>query len=310
MTAEPVQLSLCIVSWNCRDDLVACLDSLPAASQGVRAETIVVDNASSDDTIGLLREQYPKVTHIANQDNRGFAAATNQALAAASGELLLLLNPDTVLPEGALAELIQAAEERPEAGIMAPKLVNPDGSLQHSCRRFPTIAAAIFRHTVLGRLFPRNRWAAQYVMGEWDHSETREVDWVSGACMVVRRSLYEEVGPLDEGFFWGSEDVDYCYRAHAAGTTVLYTPRPAIVHRIGASSSRIPARTIVNFHRSMHRLYRKHIARNVVEYGLASAGILLRASLLLLSWWARVAWAHICKPFRPTAAAREAGDGE
>ncbi|HJN18434.1 MAG TPA: glycosyltransferase family 2 protein [Armatimonadota bacterium] len=298
MTDESVRISLCIVSWNVRDDLLACLNSLPDASQDCPIETIVVDNASSDDTVDLLRERFPEVVLIANRENRGFAGGTNQALAAARGDYLMLLNPDTVLPPGALSDLLTFAEAHPEAGIVAPKLVNPDGSLQHSCRRFPRIAAALFRHTILGRLFPNNPWASEYIMGDWAHDSVREVDWVSGACFMVRRALYKEIGALDEGFFWGSEDVDYCYRAHAAGSAVLYTPSPAIMHRIGSSSSQMPVRTIINFHRSMHRLYRKHLARNVFEYGLASVGIVTRAVLLIVSWWARFAYGVLSRPFR------------
>lgn len=286
MTGEPPRISVCIVSWNVRDDLTACLESLTAASRGCWVETIVVDNASTDGTVELLRERFPQVKRIANGDNRGFAAATNQAMAAARGDYLLLLNPDTALPEGALAELAARAEARPDAGIVAPRLVYPDGSLQHSCRRFPTVTAAFFRHTILGWLFPNNRSSADYIMAGWAHDEIREVDWVSGACMLVRRELYERIGPLDEGFFWGSEDVDYCYRTHRAGYRVLYTPAPVVVHAVGSSASQMPVRMILRFHRGMHRLYGKHLARNRLDRALAAVGIVLRAALVILSRWA------------------------
>ena len=283
---KEVKISLCIVSWNVRDHLLACLNSLVDASRGCPIETIVVDNASSDDTVALLRERFQHVNLIANNENRGFAGGTNQAMAQARGDYLLLINPDTVLPEGALRELLAVAEAHPEAGIVAPKLINPDGSLQHSCRRFPSVAAAVFRHTILGRLFPNNPWTTDYIMSDWAHDELREVDWVSGACFLVRRELYEQIGPLDDRFFWGSEDVDYCYRAHQAGYGVLYTPTPVITHIIGSSSSQMPVRMIIHFHRGMHRLYRKHMAPNVVAYGLASVGIVLRAGLQILSRFA------------------------
>jgi len=300
MTAGPIRISVCLVSWNVRDDLVACLDSLADAAPGVAHEAIVVDNASTDDTVTVLRERFPQAELIENRENRGFAAATNQAMAAASGETLLLLNPDTLLPPNALSELLHVADAHPEAGLIAPKLLNPDGSLQPSCRRFPTVGAALFRHTLLGRLFPRNRWAAVYVMAEWGHDEVREVDWASGACLLVRRDLYETIGPLDEGFFWGSEDVDYCYRARAAGRQVLYTPRPAIVHRIGASTNQAPVRTILRFHRSMARLYRKHLAPNVVVYALVRVGISLRAGVLIGSWWLRNVYTRLVLAVRGT----------
>jgi GT2 family glycosyltransferase len=298
MTGRRPRLSLCIVSWNCRDDLAACLAGLADAAAGVDTEVIVVDNASSDDTEDLLEQRFPSVRLIPNATNRGFAAATNQALAEASGEYLLLLNPDTLLPPGALGELVVFADANPDAGIVAPKLLNADGSLQQSCRRFPTPAAALFRHTLLGRLFPRNRWAAEYVMAEWEHGEAREVDWVSGACLLVRRDLYETIGPLDEGFFWGSEDVDYCFRAHRAGRKVLYTPRPTITHKIGASTNKAPVRTILAFHRSMLRLYRKHMAHSVLDFAAVTFGVTLRAGLLIASHWLRTAHARLVLLFR------------
>ncbi len=309
MTAPPVRIAVCIVAWNVKEDLLACLRSLFPAAEGVPVEVIVADNASADGTVDAVREEFPQVELICNDSNLGFAAATNQAMAAASGQFLLLLNPDTVLPEGALGELLEAADAHPQAGIIAPKLLNPDGSLQHSCRRFPTPAAALFRHTFLGRLFPNNRWAAEYVMADWPHNEAREVDWVSGACMLIRRELYEEIGALDEGFFWGCEDVDYCLRGHRAGWKVVYTPRPAIVHRIGASSDKRPTRTVIDFHRSMQRLHRKHFARSVVDVTVMWVAVWLRAGLLLGSRWARMAWARVARslsrPASPQHSPRE-----
>jgi GT2 family glycosyltransferase len=119
------------------------------------------------------------------------------------------------------------------------------------------------------------------------------VDWASGACLLIRRDLYEAIGPLDEGFFWGSEDVDYCYRAHLVGRKVLYTPQPPVVHRIGASTNQAPIRTILNFHRSMARLYRKHMAHSVLDFTAITFGVALRAGLLIASWWLRNACARV-----------------
>ena len=281
-------LSACIVSWNVAADLRTCLQSLGEQGHGVRVEVLVVDNASSDGTPAMVEAQFPTARLIANTTNRGFAAGTNQALAQGTGRYLLLLNPDTVCPPGALATLVGFADAHPRAGLVGPKLLNPDGTLQPSCRRFPTLGAAVFRHTMLGRLFPRARAAAAYVMSDFDHAGVREVDWVSGACLLVRREVYEQLGPLDEGFFWGSEDVDYCWRAHRAGWEVLYTPEPTITHAIGRSSSQAVARTIVRFHRSMYRLYAKHYARHPLQLPLIALGIGARCVLLLaaraLAW--------------------------
>jgi GT2 family glycosyltransferase len=284
--ASPVDLSVCLVSWNVWKDLRACLLSL-RDNPGLRRQTIVVDNASADETVPRLRAEFPEVEVIANADNRGFAAASNQALAAATGRYLMLLNPDTVVPPQGLEELVTFADQHPEAGIIGPQLRYPDGSLQYSARHFPTLAAALFRNTPLGRLFPKARAVQAYLMTDWDHSEVREVDWVSGAAMLIRREAYEQLGPLDERFYWGSEDVDYCWRAHKAGWQVLYTPTPRIVHAVGRSTDQAVRRTIVNTHRSMYRLYCKHLAECPLSCALIWVAVWLRAALLLLPLWLR-----------------------
>ena len=290
MTPNPEpEVSVCIVSWNVADDLRACLESLYAQEDDPTVEIIVVDNNSSDGTVAMLESEYPKVITIVNSENRGFAAATNQALARGGGHYLMMLNPDTVVPAGGLGALVRFAEAHPEAGIIAPKLLNPDGSLQYSCRRFPTLTAAIFRNTMLGRLFPKARSAADYIMSDWDHDSVREVDWASGACMLIRRESYEEIGPLDEGFRWGSEDVDYCLRARGAGWQVLYTPEPAIIHAIGRSTDQAVVRTIITAHRSMYRLHAKHFARSPLAKPVIWVGLWVRASLLIADWRVRQA---------------------
>ena len=285
-------VSLCIVSWNVADDLRACLQSLRDQQNPPRFETIVVDNASSDETVEMLGRDFPEVRLVANDDNRGFAGGSNQGLRMGAGRYLMLLNPDTILPPDVLATLVAVADAHPEAGIIAPKLLNTDGSLQPSCRRFPTITAALYRNTLFGRLMPRARAASHYIMEDFDHDVEREVDWVSGACMMVRREALEHVGELDEGFPWGSEDVDFCLRMFRADWRVLYTPATAIVHAVGRSSSQAVVPTIIRSHRGMYHLYAKHFARNPVSRGLVWLGVWLRAGLLITSWrvWqARVA---------------------
>jgi GT2 family glycosyltransferase len=278
-------LSIIIVSWNVRRDLEVCLRSLRDNSDFPH-EIIVVDNASADDTLQML-QAYPEVQLIANPDNRGFAAANNQGLAVARGDWLLLLNPDTIVPPSGLRTLLNFARAHPKAGVIGPRLLNPDGSLQYSCRHFPTISAAMFRHTFMGRLFPHIRSMRDYLMCDWPHDEPREVDWLSGACMLINRQAYTQIGGLDEGFYWGSEDVDYCYRMHQAGWKVLYTPQPAIVHAIGRSTDQAIIPTIIRTHRSMQRLYAKHLAHNGFERLLVTGGIWLRA-VLLITW----VWGH------------------
>ncbi len=286
MPESPVDVSVCIVNWNVREDLRRCLQSLAAniVDGGLSTQIVVVDNASADGSLEMLRDEFPQVTVIANSDNRGFAAANNQAFAAAVGRYVLMLNPDTIMPPGGLRTLVAFADSHPESGAVGPKLLNRDGSLQPSCRRFPTIAAAIFRNTILGRLFPNAHAAQVYLMADFDHVHSAQVEWVSGACMLLRREALQQISGLDEGFFWGSEDVDLCWRLHKAGWHVTYTPEPAVTHIIGRSTDQVLLPTIVRTHRGMHRLYSKHLAHNALSRGLVWLGVWLRAGLLIAAW--------------------------
>ncbi|MBD3293685.1 MAG: glycosyltransferase, partial [Armatimonadia bacterium] len=200
MHQPPPDVSVCIVSWNVADDLRACLQSVRKQHTPPTFEVIVADNDSSDDSVQMVRNEFPDVELIVNEENLGFAKATNQTLRAARGRYLMMLNPDTVLEPDCLAKLAAVADVHPEAGIIAPRLVYPDGSLQYSCRRFPTIAAAVYRNTIFGRLFPDAEAAAEYIMRDCDHETQHDVDWASGACLLIRRKAYEQVGELDEGF--------------------------------------------------------------------------------------------------------------
>lgn len=293
-------VSICIVTWNCRELVLECLRSLRSGSdpEQVPYEVIVVDNASTDGCPEAIRAEFPEVRIIANSENRGFAAANNQAILAARGKWLFLLNPDTVLPEAAIPQLVQMAEKYPDAGAIGPRLINPDGSLQYSCRRFPRPWAALFRNTLLSRIAPNDRWTREYLMLDWDHEDVREVDWVSGAAMLLRREAVEQVGLLDEGFFWGSEDVDYCKRLWDAGWKVIYTPRPAIVHRIGGSTDKAVVQTIFRRHASWRRLYSKHFSRGLLDRLVMGVLIWARALLLAGSWVARWAWVRIRNQLR------------
>ncbi|MFQ6132007.1 MAG: glycosyltransferase family 2 protein [Armatimonadota bacterium] len=283
-----MDISVCIVSWNVAADLRACLQSLENQRGDVGFEIIVADNASTDGSPDLVARDFPGATLIRGDRNLGFARACNIALNSASGRYLLLLNPDCLLPEDGLLRLMHFADEHPDAGLVGPRLVNSDGSLQYSARRLPSIKAAILRNTFLGRLFPGSHAVDDYLLADWDHGSAREVDWLSGACLLVRRSALKEVGLLDEGFFWGSEDVDLAIRMKTAGWRVLYTPEPTVVHAIGRSTDRVPWRTLFRTHRSMFRLYRKHLTKSPLHTLVVWLGVWLRATLIA----AQTAW-HI-----------------
>ncbi|MGD8239443.1 MAG: glycosyltransferase family 2 protein [Armatimonadota bacterium] len=293
-----MDLCICIVSWNVAAELRGCLESVAPQGDEAGPEVIVVDNASSDYSVAVVGRHFPRVKLIENETNVGFAAAANQALSAGSGRYVLLLNPDCVVPEDALRRMVEFADSRSDAGLIGPKLVYPDGRLQHSCRRFPTVRAAIFRHTVFGRLFPRAASPEEYLMAAWAHDEVREVDWLSGACLMARREAIEEVGPLDEQFFWGSEDVDWAYRMHEKGWKALYFPEVTVVHAVGASTDQVVAATVVRTHRSMLRLYRKHFCPFALAWLPVAAGVWARAGLILVQHWLKWLWTRATRRLR------------
>ncbi|HOF89614.1 MAG TPA: glycosyltransferase family 2 protein [Armatimonadota bacterium] len=253
-------LSISIVNWQTRDDLRRCLASLPGGAPQTPLEVFVVDNASTDGSAEMVAAEFPHVRLLRNPENRGFAHANNVALRQCAGEYLLLLNPDTRVHAGALDALVAGMEAHPEAGIGGAKLLNPDGSVQYSCRRFPTVATGLFRNGALGRLFPGNARVRDYLMTDFDHASVAAVDWVSGAALCIRRAVLEQIGLLDESFFMYCEDVDWCYRAGRAGWKVLYFPDAVITHVIGRSSDQAVERMVRAHHHSMGLFFEKHYA--------------------------------------------------
>lgn len=256
-----MDITVSIVNWNTKDDLVDCLRSV-LAQEGTDVEVIVVDNASSDGSAELVTADFPAVKLISNSKNVGFSRAQNQAIGGSSGRYVMLLNPDSVIPErDTLARLVAFADANPKIGIFGPKIENPNGSLQYSARRFPTIGAGLFRRTPLGKLFPNNKFVREYIISDWSHDEVRDVDWVSGAALIIRRDVINDIGLLDTGFFMYCEDVDWAYRAGKQGWRVSYYPMARVIHRIGAASDKAALRMIYHFHRSMFRFFVKHYAR-------------------------------------------------
>ena len=269
-----MDLSIVIVSYNARDYLRACLASVYQHTAGLAYEVIVVDNDSWDGSAEMVGGEFPRAALIRSPGNQGFAAACNRGIAQAQGEFILLLNPDTGIASNAFAPMVAHCRQQPDVGVLGPKLLNSDGSLQLSCRRFPSHLTGLFnRQALLTRLFPRNPFSSRYLMTDWDHDSIAEVDWLSGACMLISRRLLDDVGPLDEAFFWAIEDVDLCYRAHQAGYRVVYFPQVAVTHHIGKSSQALPNRSILQWHRGMWRYYRKHMRSNPLVDGLTLVGI-------------------------------------
>ena len=248
-------VSVVIVTHNSRSFLDSCLESLQRQSLFDRTEVILIDNASSDGSLDLVTGAYPWVLAAANRRNLGFAAAVNVGLRRASARYCVLLNPDTIVRPDAIARMLDVMAATPDAGIVAPKLINEDGSLQYSCRRFYTWRVLALRRTPLGRLFRDSRVVGEHLMADFDHEETRAVDWVLGACMCLRREAMDQVGLLDERFFLYFEDVDLCHRMRRHGWRVLYHPPAVVVHEHRRES----ARGLLN------RAQREHFA-SMVKY--------------------------------------------
>lgn len=217
-----------VVTRNALPWVERCLESV----RGV--DTVVVDHGSTDGTLALVRERFPEA-RVVERENAGYGAGLNAGMRLARGRWLLLLNSDAWLVGDALERLVAFAEAHPDAAVVAPRLVNPDGSLQRSVRGFPTLWRLATEYLFLRKLAPRSRLLNAFYAGDFDHAEARPVEWVMGACLLARREAVDAVGPLDEGFFLFSEEVDWLYRFHQAGWTVWFVPEAEAVHVGGAS---------------------------------------------------------------------------
>jgi GT2 family glycosyltransferase len=259
--SEPI-VSIVIVSHNCREPLRACLRSLDDERMLTSLEVIVVDNDSSDDTGYAVASEFPWVRLIVNRTNAGFARAINEGVRFTSGEYLLLLNPDTVVSSGAIGRLVRELERRPSVGMLGCKLVRPDGSFDHACKRgFPTLLSALYYFSGLATRFPDNPRFAQYTAAHLGIDETGNVDAINGAFMLVRRSAAEEVGELDERYWLWAEDLDWCHRFWERGWEVLYWPEVEVIHLKSASvGEHRSLRLNYAFHRSIWLFYKKHHA--------------------------------------------------
>lgn len=278
-----MRLSVIIVSWNVVNLLRCCLESLRADLQGIDAEVFVVDNDSADGSAAMVANEHSWVKLIANKDNLGFAAANNQALKESKGEYILLLNPDTEVRAGAVSHLIRFLQEHRNVAVVAPQLLNSDGSIQRSCRAFPTFEGMFYELIGLSKLFPDHPIFGNYKMLDFDHTEEREVDQPEGACLMMRRAVIDEVGPLDEGFFMLFEEVDWCYRIKQAGWQIWFTPGAQVVHHYGQSIKQVKAKMIVSSHKGLYRFWTKHY-RNGRWYlsGPVYAGLMLLAGLRIV----------------------------
>jgi GT2 family glycosyltransferase len=286
-----VDLSIIIVNWNSKDYLFKSLASIEAETQGIEFEIVVLDSASFDGCDKMLRQSYPHVKFIQSGINLGFAKANNEAFKASRGRNLLFLNPDTEIQGFAIETLHHQLSSLPNAGIVGPKLINSDGSIQETCiRAFPTILNQVLDSEMLRKLFPRSRlWGMQPLFTESEGEQ--QVDAVSGACLMVKRSVFESVGMFSTDYFMYSEDIDLCLKVGKAGLKTYYVPRAVVVHHGGASSAQTGARTFsaVMMLESRWRFFRKTRSlsySSLYRIAMFGAGI-VRIGLVLFVWPAR-----------------------
>jgi GT2 family glycosyltransferase len=274
-------VSVVVVSHESRELLARCLAALAAdAGRLATAETIVVDQASRDGTAAWLAAEHPDVRVVALSENVGFGAGNNRGAAIARGRWLLLLNSDAFVRPGAIDELVRFGDAHPAAGAVGPKLLWPDGRLQRSCRRFPTVFRLATEYLYLRKLAPRSRVLNGFYCGEFPHDAARRVDWLTGACVLVRRDLYERLGGFDEDFFLYSEEVDLMARAAQLGAETWFDPAAEVVHLWGGTAGRASALALEEQARSHVRYLDKHASRAAAARAraLILAGLRLRAA--------------------------------
>lgn len=253
-----IDLSIIIVSWNVADLLAACLDSLfMPENASITTEIIVVDSASTDDTVALVQQHYPQVILLPQSENLGFVRCNNIGLAQAQGRYVLLLNPDTEIIGDTLPQLVAYMDQNPTVGITGPHTLNTDGTTQSTRRHFPSIAIGFFESTWLQALAPKSLLDHYYITDKPDHA-VFPVDWVQGSALMARHAVYAQIGGLDPTFVMYSEELDWCKRAKSAGWEVHYVGTAQIIHHGGKSSEQVTARRHIHFQQSKLHYFHKH----------------------------------------------------
>lgn len=282
MTASgAAELAVVIVNYNTGDYLERCLASLQARRGDIEIDVLVIDNASHDGSHTKAIAAHPWARLIENRENVYLSPAWNQGIRETDAPYVLLLNPDTEWWVGTLADYVAVARAHPRAGIVGPMVRNTDGTVYPSGRPIPSVIDAM-GHAFLGPFASGNRFSRRYRMEGWDRSTERDVDWVSGCCMLLPREVFDDVGMLDESFLLYGEELDLATRLRDAGWSVLFTPNVEILHALGVSTGRSRRMTVMHS-ASIYRYYRKHRAAGWRKLTLPLAWTALRAR-------AEIAW--------------------
>lgn len=270
-----------LVNFESGDHLRHCVSHLGAAAAELSTQVVVVDNASTDGSAGGVEEINPQATVLRNPDNRGYGRACNQGARHVTAPFVCFLNPDIVPEPGSLAAMLKQIRRLPEVGVLGPRLINPDGTVYPSCRVVPGLGTAL-GHAVFGLFTDNNRFTRAYKLMDFDHDSELEVEWVSGAAMLVRREAFDRVGGFDEGFFMYVEDLDLCARIRKAGYSSLYYPQAQMLHHVAGSSRRYPYKMVRHHHFSLIRFTVRRLRGPFkILAPLVAAALIVR---MLLSW--------------------------
>jgi N-acetylglucosaminyl-diphospho-decaprenol L-rhamnosyltransferase len=296
-----IDVSIVIVTWNNASDIERCLDSLGGVEKGIKAHIVVIDNASRDATVEMVRARYPGARLIANKQNVGFAAANNQAFSATESRYVMLLNPDTTVDAGTIEALVSYMDRNPAAWVAGPVILNPDRSVQRSGVRFPTRWNILVETFFLDRLLPKSRLFGAHKEVYHDPGKPRFVDFLQGSALMVRREALEKVGGLDEGFFMYFEEADWCYRIREGGGEVHYAPVGSVIHFGGEAFAHFDERRLVYYHHSLLRFFRKHYS---TQRAAGLRAILIVRSLIRFLVWVTIALAKPSQRDKALSSAR------
>lgn len=253
-----MDISIIIINTNEKHFLEPLLNSIKENVKRVAYEVIVVDNNSTDGSREMIQDRFRDVKLVEMDHNAGFSKANNRGAQVAKGKYLLILNPDTIVCDNALEKMHAFLEKETSIAVVGCKLLNPDGTLQRSCGVFPNLRTEFFIRTFLNRLFPKSKLAGAYQLGAWDYATMAEVDWVTGACLMIRKELFDQLGGFDERMYMYYEDVDLCYRVRESGGKIFFLPDAAVYHYLGGSWRKNRQIPIFNGCRSSLYFFRKH----------------------------------------------------
>jgi len=295
-----VKLSIIIVSYNVKDFLVQCLNSIYRSEFDNTFEIIVIDNDSFDGTSNEIKRLFPDVKYIQNENNEGFSKAVNKAINKASGQYICLLNPDVIVNKNCLSQLMHKISSNKDIGCIGPKILNSDGTVQHSCKRsFPTPMSAFFRLFGLDKIFPKSKFFSSYNLTYLDSNKTHHVDSISGAFMMFPKKILDLIGIFDERFFMFAEDIDFCHRIKDAGFKVIYFPKSEIIHYKGESVKSSQFDMVSVFYESMELYFNKYSKRHF-RWKLISSLVKIAMKFRKFTSYAKIIFSKLFAPLFDT----------